>query len=53
MPLDLFASRNFSIVNLSTFVIYGALYVSFVFQALFFQGTRINAIDYLLYRRNP
>ena len=39
VPLDLFGSRNFSIVNLSTFVIYGALYVSFVFQALFFQGT--------------
>lgn len=39
VPLGLFRSRNFSIVNLSTFVIYGALYVSFVFQALFFQGT--------------
>lgn len=39
VPLDLFRSRNFSVVNLSTFVIYGALYVSFVFQALFFQGT--------------
>jgi len=39
VPLGLFRSRNFSVVNLSTFVIYGALYVSFVFQALFFQGT--------------
>jgi EmrB/QacA subfamily drug resistance transporter len=39
VPLGLFQSRNFSVVNLSTFVIYGALYVSFVFQALFFQGT--------------
>jgi EmrB/QacA subfamily drug resistance transporter len=39
VPLELFRSRNFSIVNISTFVIYGALYVSLVFQALFFQGT--------------
>jgi EmrB/QacA subfamily drug resistance transporter len=39
VPLDLFASRNFSVVNLSTFVIYGALYVSLTFQGLFFQGT--------------
>ena len=39
VPLELFRSRNFSVVNLSTFVIYGALYVSLVFQALFFQGT--------------
>jgi EmrB/QacA subfamily drug resistance transporter len=39
VPLDLFKSRNFSIVNLSTFVIYGALYVSFTFQGLYLQGT--------------
>lgn len=39
VPLGLFRSRNFSVVNVSTFVIYGALYVSLVFQALFFQGT--------------
>jgi EmrB/QacA subfamily drug resistance transporter len=39
VPLELFASRNFTVVNLSTFVIYGALYVSFAFQGLFFQGT--------------
>jgi MFS family permease len=39
VPLDLFRSRNFSVVNLSTFVIYGALYVSLTFQGLFFQGT--------------
>jgi len=39
VPLELFRSRSFSVVNLSTFVIYGALYVSLVFQALFFQGT--------------
>ena len=39
VPLSLFGSRNFSVVNLSTFVIYGALYVSLTFQGLFFQGT--------------
>jgi EmrB/QacA subfamily drug resistance transporter len=39
VPPDLFASRNFTVVNLSTFVIYGALYVTFTFQSLFLQGT--------------
>ncbi len=39
IPPSLFGSRNFTVVNLSTFVIYGALYVSFTFTALFFQGT--------------
>ena len=39
VPPDLFRSRNFTVVNLSTFVIYGALYVSLAFQALFWQGT--------------
>jgi EmrB/QacA subfamily drug resistance transporter len=39
VPPRLFASRNFTVVNLSTFVIYGALYVSLAFQGLFFQGT--------------
>jgi EmrB/QacA subfamily drug resistance transporter len=39
IPPGLFKSRNFTVVNLSTFVIYGALYVSFAFQGLFFQGT--------------
>jgi EmrB/QacA subfamily drug resistance transporter len=39
VPLGLFASRNFTVVNLATFVIYGALYVSLTFQALFLQGT--------------
>ncbi|HVA25087.1 MAG TPA: MFS transporter [Chloroflexota bacterium] len=38
VPLDLFRSRNFTVVNLSTLVIYGALYVSFYVQALFYQG---------------
>ena len=39
IPPSLFASRNFTVVNLSTFVIYGALYVSMAFQGLFWQGT--------------
>jgi EmrB/QacA subfamily drug resistance transporter len=39
VPLNLFRSRDFSVTNISTLLIYGALYVSFYFQALFFQGT--------------
>jgi len=39
VPPSLFRSRNFTVVNLSTLVIYGALYVSFAFTSLFFQGT--------------
>ncbi len=39
VPLALFKARTFSTINLSTFVIYGALYMTFTFQALFLQGT--------------
>lgn len=39
VPLDLFRSRNFSITNISTFVIYGALYVVLGFMGIFFIGT--------------
>jgi len=39
IPLSLFASREFTVINLSTFLIYGALYVTFQFQGLFLQGT--------------
>ena len=39
VPLELFRSRNFAVVNVSTFVIYGALYVLIAFQGLFLQGT--------------
>jgi hypothetical protein len=39
VPLELFGSRNFAVVNISTFVIYGALYVLIAFQGLFLQGT--------------
>jgi EmrB/QacA subfamily drug resistance transporter len=38
VPLSLFRSRNFSVTNLSTLVIYGALYVTFQYQALFIIG---------------
>ncbi|HET8678776.1 MAG TPA: MFS transporter [bacterium] len=39
VPLHLFGSRNFTVTNLSTLVIYGALYVTFYYAPLFMQGT--------------
>jgi len=39
IPLGLFRSRNFAVTNLSTLVIYGALYVTSYYAALFQQGT--------------
>ncbi|MGZ6267463.1 MAG: MFS transporter [Candidatus Limnocylindrales bacterium] len=39
VPLGLFRSRNFAVVNLSTFLIYGALYVVGYQQSIFSQGT--------------
>ena len=39
VPLALFRRRNFSVVNLATLVVYGALYTSLAFQGLFLQGT--------------
>ncbi|MGH2406127.1 MAG: MFS transporter, partial [bacterium] len=39
VPLHLFRSRNFTVTNLSTLVIYGALYVAFYYTPLFMQGT--------------
>lgn len=39
VPLGLFRSRNFAVTNLSTLLIYGALYVTFYYLALFQQGT--------------
>jgi EmrB/QacA subfamily drug resistance transporter len=39
VPLSLFRSRNFSVTNLSTLLIYGALYVSFYYLNLYLQGT--------------
>jgi EmrB/QacA subfamily drug resistance transporter len=39
IPLTLFKSRNFTATNISTLLIYGALYVTFYYLALFQQGT--------------
>lgn len=39
VPPELFRSRNFTVTNLSTLVIYGALYVSSLFGVIFVQGT--------------
>lgn len=39
VPLAMFRSRNFSVTNLSTLLIYGALYVLLLFQTLFMVGT--------------
>ena len=39
IPLDLFRSRNFTVTNISTFVIYGSLYITFYYVGLFQQGT--------------
>ena len=38
VPLDLFRNRNFATINLSTLLIYAALYANFGFQPLFLQG---------------
>jgi EmrB/QacA subfamily drug resistance transporter len=39
IPPSLFRSRNFTVTNLGTLVIYGALYVTFFNMGLFVQGT--------------
>ena len=39
VPLSLFRNREFAAINLATFLIYGALYVSFTYTALVYQGT--------------
>ena len=39
IPLTLFKSRNFSVTNISTLLIYGALYVMGYYVGLFQQGT--------------
>lgn len=47
VPLGLFRSRNFTVTNISTFVIYGALYVMAQFMALYIIGTlRYNELAY-------
>lgn len=37
VPLKLFRSRNFTVTNISTLLIYGALYVTAIFQPIFLQ----------------
>ena len=39
IPLQLFRSRNFAVTNVSTLLIYGALYVTGYYVAIFMQGT--------------
>ena len=39
VPLELFRIRNFAVINLSTLLVYSALYVTLYFQAIFLQGT--------------
>ncbi|TMK87033.1 MAG: MFS transporter [Actinobacteria bacterium] len=39
VPLGLFRSRNFTVTNISTLVIYGALYVTFAFVTIYVIGT--------------
>jgi len=39
VPPSLFRSRNFTVTNVSTFLIYGALYVFSSYQAIYLQGT--------------
>ena len=39
IPLELFRSRNFTVTNISTLLIYGSLYVTFYYVGLFMQGT--------------
>jgi EmrB/QacA subfamily drug resistance transporter len=38
VPLGMFRSRNFSVTNISTLLIYGALYVAFFYIPIFLQG---------------
>jgi EmrB/QacA subfamily drug resistance transporter len=38
VPLNLFRSRNFAVTNISTLLIYGALYVTFAFVVIYLQG---------------
>jgi EmrB/QacA subfamily drug resistance transporter len=38
IPLWLFRSRNFTVTNISTLLIYGSLYVTFYYLTLFVQG---------------
>lgn len=49
IPLGLFRSRNFSVTNISTLLIYGSIYVTIQFLALYMIGTlRYNEIGFAL-----
>jgi EmrB/QacA subfamily drug resistance transporter len=39
VPLSLFRIHRFAVINLATFLIYGALYVFLAYSAIFLQGT--------------
>jgi EmrB/QacA subfamily drug resistance transporter len=39
VPLGLFRSRNFSVTNLSTLLIYGSLYVTFIYLPIYLAGS--------------
>jgi MFS family permease len=39
VPPSLFRSRNFTVTNIATLLVYGALYVTFAFIVIFLQGT--------------
>lgn len=39
VPLSMFRSRNFTVTNISTLLIYGALYVELLFLVIYMQGT--------------
>lgn len=38
VPLQMFRSRNFAVTNLSTLLIYGSLYVTFIYLPIYLQG---------------
>jgi EmrB/QacA subfamily drug resistance transporter len=49
VPLSLFRSRNFTVTNISTLLIYGSIYVTIQFLALYSIGTlRYNEIGFAL-----
>jgi EmrB/QacA subfamily drug resistance transporter len=39
VPIELFRIREFAVINISTFLIYGALYTTFFYQSVLLQGT--------------
>jgi EmrB/QacA subfamily drug resistance transporter len=39
VPLEMFRSRNFTVTNISTLLIYGALYGTFLYVPIYFLGT--------------